>query len=323
MERLAPRARTPTFARAASGAPVVELPGSPWWAAGQTIPRRVPAGGEAREAFLDVPVLVLADRAVDSATLGAVLSAIPGATVAVDQDGTVAALPLVFGTRGAARSDVPPVHVRVELVSGGVVVDDGSGASPRAVSDADSAGAGWVDALHAGAERAMPRRWPRDVARVQVEVHAGVPAALLVAALEAIASRGRWVLELQAHVPPTGLPTVAIGEATVVGARSKAEVALSVAALAPGLLGCYEATLAVTSGYEGDATLGFFIAPLGDVRATELRLAPPALAECLGGVVAERSYPATPKEGGGTLVQLPVSFRIDRPGVATAGSPRR
>jgi hypothetical protein len=273
-------------------------------------------------------VIVIADGAAPARKVVEVMMALPdSAVLAVDHDGVLAALPVVFGDDGALmRSNIPTDNGdAVDLV-----VDVGAAKTQillTRVNETREVAAGELEkAIKATLEDAIFA----DRRDVVVSVRDDAKVAHMIPAIDDALSAGARMVRLETwyeRSAPTGfgpigfdsgtsvgqpvngsVPTVRMGQPNSVGDLDKAIIRRYIKRNIAKIAYCYEKTLLAKPGIEGTVNTQFFITPKGDVAAANATGVDPEVATCVAGVIKAIEFPK-PKGGGGVQVNYPFTFR--------------
>ncbi|HUQ05689.1 MAG TPA: AgmX/PglI C-terminal domain-containing protein [Kofleriaceae bacterium] len=277
------------------------------------LPRRLGqvVGAIVDEAGQEAQVLVVAAPTARASALVDVLTA-AGGIVGVAHRGTLRALKIDFGLfEGRVGSGDAWIEVRVGRA--GVEIEnvpDLPEHLPWVSGTVDG------DGLERAVVAARQRRGLVRRVDVDVLVSPEVSAQRLVDVLVRLETAGVRVVVL-GHAPAPGsdeaarrgqkLVLVLMGQPQSVGDLDKAIIRRVVKERVPELRACYDQALARDANVSGTINTQFFIAPSGNVSASNASGVKPELAACFARVLGATVFPK-PKGGGGVQVNYP--FRV-------------
>jgi hypothetical protein len=278
-------------------------------------------------------LLVIADRNAPAATLLAVMTVIPdGSLLAVEHQGALAVLPLVFsqGGFGFARlpshDDGPPVDLRISISA------DAFAISNSVDQDVTQVKAGDAAALEGAIKKQFAEPLLAERRDVRVLIQSDTKVGQVVPALDAALAAGARAARLETHVDQTGwgsigtgsgnsagfgpgngsgnrtAPSVSIGQPNAVGDLDKAIIRRYIKRNIPKITYCYEKQLLVKPALAGTVSTQFFISPSGAVAVSNASGVDPEVAACIAAVIKGIEFPK-PKGGGGVQVNYPFTFR--------------
>lgn len=299
------------FGRSGGARPILDDPDP-------ALPTRVAGaiGGTVEPGTDRFDVLVVASPRAPASALLEVVTAIPGALLAVVHEERLRALRVGFPRRVfGALDDARPswAWIEVRLGGDGVAIEAVPGPATTVP---------WVQGQVDGA--AVARAYQEARARlgearrdVDVLVAEGAEVQHLVDALAALDGAGALVVSL-GKAPAAGSPeagkrgrriaSVRPGQLQVVGDLDKAHVRRRIREELPAIKVCYERAIASRPELAGTVNTQFFVAPSGVVESASANGVDPEVASCVADAVRAIEFPR-PGGGGGAQVFYPFTFR--------------